>query len=375
MGSLLQQVNMIRALLICSLATAIVHSLPKPLPQGGLFAWLNQIHYIPPPARQGTCRDCSRSEARFGFDLTPTQPPLACCPVDPPSTPTCTCGKEGGNRIVGGEEVATPGKYPWIAAIRFENSAPGRCAATLIASRWAVTAAHCSIAGEKIVSIVLGEHDISTAASPEDNNRKEVRVEKVINHESFGAPLANSNDIALLYLAEEVDLNVHTPACLPELNKDFTGQTGAIYGWGTTNSCRSTIEDTLREASVTIVSDAVCKQASGTFEALNPLGFCITQSASYADIISEDDMLCAGGEGQDSCQGDSGGPFTVKVGDQHNLVGVVSFGAGCGAQGLYGVYSEVSRLRTWLEENMKMNGGATYCPSTTSRSLPGLIIE
>ena len=163
------------------------------------------------------------------------------------------------------------------------------------------------------MSIVLGEHDISTAASPEDNNRKEVRVQKVINHESYGAPLVNSNDIALLYLAEEVDLNVHTPACLPELNKDFTGQTGAIYGeneifqttylsdlslgWGTTNSCRSTIEDILREASVTIVSDAVCKQASGTFEALNPLGFCITQSTSYADVISEDDMLCAGGEG------------------------------------------------------------------------------
>ena len=37
-------------------------------------------------------------------------------------------------------------------------------------------------------------------------------------------------DIGLLRLAEEVDLNVHTPACLPESGKDYTGQMGTVYG-------------------------------------------------------------------------------------------------------------------------------------------------
>ena len=52
-----------------------------------------------------------------------------------------------------------------------------------------------------------------------------------IVHESFNidSPL-RSNDIALLKLAETVDLNVHTPACLPSLNTDFTGKTGSVYG-------------------------------------------------------------------------------------------------------------------------------------------------
>merc|ERR1711990_927448 len=38
------------------------------------------IEYVPPPARPGTCRECSRSQlARFGIDLTPTLPTNPCC--------------------------------------------------------------------------------------------------------------------------------------------------------------------------------------------------------------------------------------------------------------------------------------------------------
>ena len=106
------------------------------------------IQYVPPPARPGTCRDCSRSQlARFGIDLTPTLPTNPCCTTTPaaPATtttttsgttttteagttttttasgttttatttttttatttaPTCTCGQEGTTRIVGGEQ-------------------------------------------------------------------------------------------------------------------------------------------------------------------------------------------------------------------------------------------------------------------------------
>ena len=39
-----------------------------------------------------------------------------------------------------------------------------------------------------------------------------------------------SSDLALLKLAEEVDLSVHTPACLPAAERDFTGHIGSVYG-------------------------------------------------------------------------------------------------------------------------------------------------
>ena len=51
-----------------------------------------------------------------------------------------------------------------------------------------------------------------------------------IIHESFRSPKRDSNDIALLKLAEDVDLTIYTPACLPAPGTDYTGQNGRVYG-------------------------------------------------------------------------------------------------------------------------------------------------
>ena len=58
-----------------------------------------------------------------------------------------------------------------------------------------------------------------------------------IVHEDYHWPLPMSNDIALLKLAEPVDLNIYTPACLAALDADYTGQNGRVYGNSTMSSC------------------------------------------------------------------------------------------------------------------------------------------
>ena len=64
-----------------------------------------------------------------------------------------------------------------------------------------------------------------------------------IVHKSYNSPYQGSNNIALLKLAEKVDLNVYTPACLPALNADFTRRTGNVYGQSETiQSCWRTIQ-------------------------------------------------------------------------------------------------------------------------------------
>merc|ERR1712116_86169 len=332
------------------------------------------ISYVPPPARPGTCRDCSRSSlARFGVDLTPTLPTNPCCTTTTTAAATCKCGMEGTTRIVGGEQ-STAGKYPWIMAMSFgstDGSNPGGCAATLVATDWAITAAHCVVDSgfttKDSLSLVLGEFDLSSSTDSNDGNRKNVMLAlDPIVHGSYKSPNVNSNDIALLKLAEDVDLNTYTPACLAALGADYTGQNGRVYGWGSTASCPAATSNILLEVEVPIVSDSVCEAASNDAVTITDpgTGQCVTQAFSYSGQISSD-MVCAGSSGKDACQGDSGGPFTVKSSStsQHDLVGVVSWGYGCAADGLYGVYAEVAQLRTWIDEKIAANGGATFCPT------------
>jgi Trypsin len=66
-------------------------------------------------------------------------------------------------------------------------------------------------------------------------------------------------------------------------------------------------------------------------------------------------QLCAGDFKSDTCWGDSGGPLEVKLlGAGHLtpfLVGVTSFGRGCGSQ-VPGVYTRVSSYIDWIEQSL-----------------------
>lgn len=81
-------------------------------------------------------------------------------------------------------------------------------------------------------------------------------------------------------------------------------------------------------AKVPIMNESLCLKAYGPNE------------------FSQDMMICAGyQEGIiDSCQGDSGGPFVCHG----KLVGIVSFGAGCGRPGYPGVYTRIENYDKWI---------------------------
>merc|ERR1712013_461950 len=69
-----------------------------------------------------------------------------------------------------------------------------------------------------------------------------------------GGEDGNSYDIALFKLAESVDLDVWSPACLPDQGADYTGQNGWVYGWGVTSENGANLADKLLELEVPIVS-------------------------------------------------------------------------------------------------------------------------
>jgi len=282
---------------------------------------------------------------------------------------TCQCGVKGAKRIVGGNE-ANPGEWPWIVVHNFgstDGERPGGCGGTLVASNWILTAAHCfhNPQGQQVffantISMVIGQHYLSSYL--DIGKRKNLEIEELIIHETYNHS-THTDDMALLKLKEPLDVSVYMPACLPPKGKDWTGQTGWVYGWGTLYSGAQDISDVLMETSQTIITDEKCEQGSGKINVTNPdTGITSLVDVSMQGLISKDDMFCAEKTGQDSCQGDSGGPFTVEVDGKHFLAGVVSWGLGCAAEGLAGVYSDVSFARDWIDTNVASNGGATFCP-------------
>jgi len=303
------------------------------------------------PPMDGSSKSPMEGSTKPPMGSSSEKPGAATTAAPAPASPTsassgCKCGVKGTRRIVGGSETEI-NEYPWIARVT-DPTESLYCGGTLINDQWILTAAHCmfkdtagtqpTAASESL--IVLGEHDL-TITTESKIPKKNVKVSQIINHPSYNADNSD-NDIALLKLAEKIDLNVYTPACLPKSSDNFEGQKAWVYGWGTTSSGGQT-SDKLLEVQVPVVSNAVCK-------------------AAMQNTIT-DAMLCAGGEAnKDGCQGDSGGPLTVEVNDKHVLIGDVSFGNGCGLAGQYGVYGDVAYFRDWIDTTVAANGGGDKCP-------------
>lgn len=77
-------------------------------------------------------------------------------------------------------------------------------------------------------------------------------------------------------------------------------------------------------------------------EALVPIRTDRYGKSAYGSSYVPHLMIAAGKTGKDTCQGDSGGPLFKKAHGTYYQIGVTSFGAGCGARGYPGVYTEVN---------------------------------
>ena len=77
----------------------------------------------------------------------------------------------------------------------------------------------------------------------------------------------------------------------------------------------------------------------------------------YRELTGEF-SFCAGviGGGADSCTGDSGGPLYCRNGGEEVLVGITSKGNGCGKAGRPGIYSNVSKVISWIQEHTQGKG-------------------
>lgn len=171
-----------------------------------------------------------------------------------------------------------------------------------------------------------------------DKGEQRIKVEKVIIHPHFHEYTFDS-DIALLYLAEPVVFSsVVSPVCLPNAHLasrlERPGENGLVSGWGATQYFGHSSRFLLK-VSLPVVDQKECMDST--------------------DQVITDNMFCAGflHEEKDACSGDSGGPFVVNYRGTWFLIGVVSWGEQCAADGKYGVYTRVSNYLYWIRDEMK----------------------
>ncbi|XP_012667679.2 tissue-type plasminogen activator [Otolemur garnettii] len=241
--------------------------------------------------------------------------------------------------------------HPWQAAIFAKNRrSPGErflCGGILIHSCWVLSAAHCF--QERVplhhLKVILGR----TYRLIPGKEEQEFEVEKYIVHKEFDDDTYN-NDIALLQLKSDSlsrcaqeSVAVRT-VCLPPPSLTLPDWTECeLSGYGKHEQSSPFYSEQLKEAHVR----------------LYPASRCTSQHLFNRTVTSN--MLCAGdtrtGGNQpnlhDACQGDSGGPLVCLKDNRMTLVGIISWGLGCGQKDVPGVYTKVTNYLDWIRDNMR----------------------
>ncbi|OEV29532.1 serine protease [Streptomyces nanshensis] len=240
--------------------------------------------------------------------------------------------------VVGGRPVDAA-EHPWVVALasrdRFGDTRSGQfCGGALVGVRTVITAAHCL--SQEVLGVAHAEvddlHVISGRNDLGEDTGREVKVGKKWINPGYDTG-TNAGDIAVLTLDEAMP-GGSTITMAGSGDRGYTpGSAAEVYGWGDISG-NGDYAPQLRAAEVDMLEDSACARAypnrsEGAFD--------------------KDSMVCAGVAegGRDACQGDSGGPLVAHG----KVVGLVSWGAGCGEEGRPGVYTRVSAVAGLVREH------------------------
>jgi secreted trypsin-like serine protease len=216
-------------------------------------------------------------------------------------------------RVVGGQ-VADPADWPFAGALQIKLRHHRKvldCGASVIAPRYAITAAHCAVGVDpRRFSLVIGRPNLRRTGQGAE---VQIKGSKIDPH--YGPPYFR-NDVAILKLMRRVSV---TPVALPTRRQDEAltkpGSPLQVAGWGGTRPNGSHPAKRLQTMTETAIKPSKCRHV-------------------YGPSFSNETTICTRGPKRPppqkgragACYGDSGGPLVADTADGPLLVGAVSGG-------------------------------------------------
>jgi hypothetical protein len=265
------------------------------------------------------------------------------------------------HRFIVGGQPGKIGRWPWQVSLgylpisRTNDWKNHSCGGSLVAPTIVVTAAHCVTLGANRDFKPASDFRVVTGRTKLSSGQGQVHALAGYDYftDSTGQPLWNPETMAW----DVVFLQLATPSNQPTIKIAGPGEAGTwlpgyrsfVTGWGVTSEDADRGPDVLRQARIRMISDSKCDSV-------------------YGPALVPSVMACAGdlAGGVDACAGDSGGPLVVPIaGGGYRLVGDVSFGVGCGARGIPGVYGRLASdpIRGALQEGIEAVSGVNVVGS------------
>jgi secreted trypsin-like serine protease len=221
---------------------------------------------------------------------------------------------------------------PWVAVLAKrsvvkELQTQFFCNATMLSPIWAVTAAFCVDDTPATDLVILyGSENVQDASA--------IEIERIVIHPEYRKTGLDGfvNGIALLRLrqpAKGVGSELTIPGDQPSPSE---ATSSSVFGWGSLTET-SPPSERLTQLDVRLVEKSICNSP-----------------VSYSGKISED-MFCAASNkiGVDVCQGFSGSGLVSFRSGKPLLLGLVSWGEGCGRESKPTVYISVPHFKRWID--------------------------